>query len=147
MKSWARVLYGCAPSFFSRCLLPIFLVSLVGVAQYLRVDSKVGLHRGQDLQVIVLVHEQDEYLVRVLVVIVNFEPVDLGFGESDLALRCVLVGALVDLGIGDRHQVALGGAYLDCPVVIAECEHRFNVLSFRGGHTDAVERRLVGKAD
>ena len=106
-----------------------------------------GSSPRQDLQVIVLVHEQDEYLVRVLVVIVNFEPVDLGFGESDLALRCVLVGALVDLGIGDRHQVALGGAYLDCPVVIAECEHRFNVLSFRGGHTDAVERRLVGKAD
>ena len=59
--------------------MPIFLVSLIGVAQYLRVDSKVGLHRGEDFQVIVLVHEQDEYLVFVLVVIVNFEPMDLGF--------------------------------------------------------------------
>jgi len=131
---------------FSGCLLPI-LVSLVGVAQDLRVDSKVSLHRGEDLQVIVLVHEQDEYLVFVLVVIVNFEPMDLGFGKSDLALRRVLVGALVDLGIGNRHQVALGRAYLDCPVVVAECEHCFNVFSFRGGHTDAVKRGLVGEAD
>jgi hypothetical protein len=40
-----------------------------------------------------------------LVVIVNFEPVDLGVGKSDLALRRVLVGALVDLGLGNRHQI------------------------------------------
>jgi hypothetical protein len=145
----ARPFEGARLRVSSGCLsrVPPVLMTLVGVPEYLRVDSKVGLHRGQDLQVIVFVHLQYEDLMCVLLVIVNLEPVGLGLSKSDRALRGVLVGKLVDLGIWDRHRVALGRAYFNCPVVIAESKDRLNVLPLWIWHTDAVERGLVGKAD
>src|SRR6266571_8487217 len=112
---------------------PALFVALIGIAQNLGVNSGVGLQLSEDSQVVVLVHEQHEYLLGIVVVVVNFEPVGLGFSKSDRALRCVLVGALVDLGVRNSHRIAFGGVDFDCLVIIAKVSTALTCFPFRLG--------------
>jgi len=137
-------------------------LSLLRVSQNVRVDAGVGLQRIENVDVLVFVHAEHEGVGPILIVIVDLQPVALGFrkhqrnADSDWRRgNCALVDAvplgvfvraLVDLAVRNADGSSLGGLHFHGFVPVVESQHSLDLPAFRVGHLDAPERAAVGPA-